>query len=1689
MGLFLLWLLPLSIACAYLWYLITLSLIMQCVLHLTLFLRGIIHHCLSLLRGIIHLCLSPLEHLILLSLRHHTHRAHTAHPLPCHHTAYHVKLAGIILPLVLTFIPQYGSPSPTVGPGTIPFIWSFLNSTMSCIHVKLAGIILPLVITFITQYGSPSPTVGPGPIPFIWSFLNSTMSCVTSILANIILQITNLYTIQLEILTSWLTPPTPTQHMVWPSAGDWLLGLSPATFPPHMPPSTLHPPSRGAHPVMTYEVVGNQGDNHPPNQDTMTLGILVTIVMVLRTLRVILLTPSLSRHIIPSLFLQGMNPHGNVALRTFKRLCRMTRHTLTFGYRVTQSALSLYFHSRALLLLLYYKLRPPEGSIYTSTKRGSPSSPAAWYLDGCSDFHVAADLDSLINVKKNPVTCHTVNGPIQSDLEGTALLRLKTSKGQIITLTLPGVRYIPGNGKNLISEGLLHNSGIILTEGKSAVKIRTTENSASRTSYVQTKREGNLWFLITTPAAPEINLTQKSASQRWLTHLRLGHASDKYVDKLDPSSLGGSRPDPKTRTTQDCKCCRFSKATRPHFPSSNEPPPSERGEIAHSDVWGPFRVPFVMDRSIYCIHFTDGYSKYSRCFFMTTKDQVYDKFKLYHAYCKSLDITIRTLRCDNAMEYNSHLMEDYCSNNNIRIQNSAPYCHESNGTAERVWRTICETTQALLIGSRLPLSFWGFAMRHAFWLKNRLPHSSLPGFTTPHNLWHKKHPNLANTKIFGCTTYVFNDVSKRQDAGGKLIAPKSWRGIYIGHQDDGYGYQIFDPASGNLKGVKQENMIHKFIEEPDEFGILKPFDESLLHPPSPDEVQITADDGLIQISHLTEVDDYEDILNYGTYKDPKTSITHAVAQLKIRDSPHLHWVTLTTLLGVGRTGLAATLYRRVSAHLKNPAHRPTNITTLLERQECLLEDHNGKNKKYSCIISATNFTREDGRFYFVIFTDGASMWLGPGDFTNPPTLPNIINAIFGNNWTFSNKRFQNLDQKFGPHDVDACCDEEGSNSLLPTHWSDALHMSWERLNVWCNPPYDKIELFLQKFFTEQEKSPYDTTATFILPMWKTTKWWHLTYKLDLVEVIPKGSKIFTSDYRNPLVWDGPTRWDVGVFRSKHTNTIFSTLMPAINLIHQHVYSTVANIPLPKSARDALSGAQAREWGAALDSEKASLRDKGVYDKVLLPPNRKALKSKIVFKIKEKKVGDSWVVDRYKCRWVCCGYSQRPGLDFAETFAPVVGLTSVRILICIIVQMGLTPFQYDISTAFLYADLTEEIYVSMPDGLKEYAPDGQEYVWRLKKSLYGLKQAPREWHSLISKWLVEYGFQPSPVDSGIYTYRKNGIFCIIGLYVDDIIGGSTSPEFIAGLYSSLSARFDITRSEKVNSILGIELDHKENGAILLHQTKYIEDLLAEHGMSDCMPKHVPMDPEFEISSHDCPATPGEKRDMASKAETYQSLIGALLWISRCCHPEISAAVTILCRYTHNPSQRHLNAAMHVLQYLKHAKGYGLLYKKASNPTYQLHAFVDANWAGDLDTRHSTSGLVSVFCGCVISWVSQKQTIVATSTTEAEYVALSSMSKEILFLRNLLDSIGFPQKTSKIHADNMAANFLTEHAKVSTRTKHIDIKYHHIRELVETKQVAVDHVDTKYNISDIATKPLSKVRFYELLKLFMYPIKSL
>ena len=507
--------------------------------------------------------------------------------------------------------------------------------------------------------------------------------------------------------------------------------------------------------------------------------------------------------------------------------------------------------------------------------------------------------------------------------------------------------------------------------------------------------------------------------------------------------------------------------------------------------------------------------------------------------------------------------------------------------------------------------------------------------------------------------------------------------------------------------------------------------------------------------------------------------------------------------------------------------------------------------------------------------------------------------------------------------------------------------------------------------------------------------------------------------------------------------------------------------VPYTYRESQTMADAAEWHEATTSEIDSMYKRAVFELATWPTGKNVLKSRMVYKIKRD--------GRYKARFVACGYSQKPGEDYDTTFAPVSQLTTFRLFLALSLQLGLTISQADVETAYLYSDLDEEIYIRIPEGMDDRDDDGNKMCWKLKKGLYGLKQSGFLWYRLISGWLRDFGFEQSVVDSCIYVYRNGDVTCLISTYVDDLFISCNCADFKADLIAKLREKFSITESTSFDDALGIQLDHKLDG-FKLHMTNYITAMLERHGMSQCHSTALPMDPGFEIHSKDAPTTDDEKAEMEKLP--YAKLIGELLWLSRCCRPDITFAVSILARFTHCYSRRHFNALKHIMKYLKGTIDYGLIYTKSDDFDVQnsLIAYTDSDYAGSKADRYSTSGGILYLANCPISWRTKKQSTIATSTTESELTAMFEMSKEIAFARNLLETLHFEQKKPTIlHCDNAGAFHLSKNPAVHDRSKHFEIRVLKVREYVSREYVFPNLIRTSEMIADIFTKALTKGLF--------------
>ncbi|KAK3719576.1 hypothetical protein QZH41_006798 [Actinostola sp. cb2023] len=341
---------------------------------------------------------------------------------------------------------------------------------------------------------------------------------------------------------------------------------------------------------------------------------------------------------------------------------------------------------------------------------------------------------------------------------------------------------------------------------------------------------------------------------------------------------------------------------------------------------------------------------------------------------------------------------------------------------------------------------------------------------------------------------------------------------------------------------------------------------------------------------------------------------------------------------------------------------------------------------------------------------------------------------------------------------------------------------------------------------------------------------------------------------------------------------------------------------PTTVSEALNGPDADQWHVAMQQEMDSLHKHDVWNITELPDGRKAVGSKWVFRVKYNADGS---MERRKARLVAQGFSQKQGVDYDETFSPVVRFESLRTVIALSVKQELKLHQMDVTTAFLNGDLKEEVYMRQPEG---FSVKGKEHlVCKLNKSLYGLKQSPRCWNYTLDEHLKSMGFVQTPSDPCIYVSDEDANPFIIAVYVDDIVLAGPSDEKIAEVKQNISERFEVKDMGELKYFLGVQVI-QEDGKVWIGQPTYTENILKKFGMENCKPVSTPVDPNFKLTKAGADNVPHNQSD-------YQSVVGSLLYLSSVSRPDIAFAVSNVARYSSNPTNEHWAAVKRILRYLK------------------------------------------------------------------------------------------------------------------------------------------------------------------------------
>jgi hypothetical protein len=508
----------------------------------------------------------------------------------------------------------------------------------------------------------------------------------------------------------------------------------------------------------------------------------------------------------------------------------------------------------------------------------------------------------------------------------------------------------------------------------------------------------------------------------------------------------------------------------------------------------------------------------------------------------------------------------------------------------------------------------------------------------------------------------------------------------------------------------------------------------------------------------------------------------------------------------------------------------------------------------------------------------------------------------------------------------------------------------------------------------------------------------------------------------------------------------------------------------------LKRSDAAEFLAAEATEIANMVKNKVFRWVHLPAGERTITSKFVYKWKHYPDGTP---DKHKARIVARGFEQREGIDYVDTSAPVAGVVGFRILVIISLIKGWKTYSWDVDAAFLHGVLDRPIYMTPPSGYSDKGEDGK--VLLLEKTLYGLKQAANEWWVLLSQTFRDLGYKAVDASDCFWVKTAKGEICIACHHVHDHAVTASCDWIAFELRDTLQKKYGISDGGSLKGHLGMCIDIKDGEYAHIHQAGYIKSILKRFKMTDAKPVKTPMCDSIRISLEDSP-----KEIDVPLRQQYMEMVGSLNYLSYMTRPDITFACSQLGTVLQNPGEVHLQATKRVLRYLAGTPDLWLFYHTASwkPPGFnvdikatEITGYTDSDWAGDFDTRLSTTCYLTFMAGGPISWKAKKQKAHAGSSAEAELIAMTGGARDIVYIRSVLELLGvFKQtKTTTLRSDSSAAISIADKPGMKEKTKHIALRYFQVREYIRLGILQVLKIGTDYTPSDIGTKALGPLTF--------------
>jgi hypothetical protein len=485
------------------------------------------------------------------------------------------------------------------------------------------------------------------------------------------------------------------------------------------------------------------------------------------------------------------------------------------------------------------------------------------------------------------------------------------------------------------------------------------------------------------------------------------------------------------------------------------------------------------------------------------------------------------------------------------------------------------------------------------------------------------------------------------------------------------------------------------------------------------------------------------------------------------------------------------------------------------------------------------------------------------------------------------------------------------------------------------------------------------------------------------------------------------------------------------------------------------------WAEAIKEEKESLIKNHTWTQTELPSGKTPISTRWLFRVKQKADG---TLHKRKARLVARGFEQIQGLDYEETFTLVVKWATIRMLVALAAQQGWRLYHMDIKTAFLNGDLEQEVYISTPRGFE--TPGQEHLVCKLLKALYGLKQALLAWYQKINCYLKDQGFVKGEGDHNLYVLWKLGKIIVLALYVDDLLFSGNCIYWINFFKTQLESKFEMSELNEGDVIFYLRAESIQvPGGIFLTQRGYAKKLLETFGMQEYSPVSTPMVEKLKLQT--------DMRQPQVDPTNYRSIVDSLIQLGHT-RFDIAFSVGIVSRFMAWPQVPHLQAAQRILRYIKGTSQFGILYKRNTNS--QVYGYVDSDFVGDTEGSRSTIG--STFClgESPITWILKRQSCVALSSTEAEYMAMSSAAQESTWLNMLSRDFGIQVPWPiPLYCDNEAAMKMANNPQITPRNKHIGAHYHYTRDKITQGDLRLHYIFTMEQAPELFTKPLGRQLF--------------